>query len=170
MIDFNEEKMNEIKPKKIHSGHIELAVVELLNFRVYTIVPNISHGLLGRHEADLLCYKDGRFTEVEIKISASDLKADFKKKHGHRHPYISRLVYAMPLDLCHKYKDLIPKECGIISIQWNGWLDKYVAHWFRQARHQIHNAIPQQTIIDFMRLGCMRICSLKSRLFSKPIS
>ncbi len=156
----------EYKPEpKLHSGHIELAVVSLLNYRVYTIVPNISHGLLGLHEADLLCY-NGKFTEVEIKISASDLKADFKKKHGHHHKYISRLIYAMPLNLCEKYSDLIPKENGIIAVSWNGF--RYVARHYRQARHKkIQYEPSDQFISDFMRLGCMRIWSLKQKLYAK---
>lgn len=152
---------------KIHSGHVELAVVALLNYRVYTIVPNISHGLLGHHEADLLCY-NGKFTEVEIKISASDLKADFKKRHGHEHKYISRLIYAMPLKLCEKYGHLVPKQHGIISVTWNGY--GFRANHYRQARHKkIQYEIPYQFISDFMRLGCMRIWSLKAKLYAEKV-
>lgn len=152
-----------IEPK-IHSGHIELAVVALLNYRVYTIVPNISHGLLGRHEADLLCYHNGKFTEVEIKISASDLKADFKKQHGHQHKYITRLIYAMPHKLCEKYADIIPKQHGIISVTWHQYRGCYLASWYRQARHSSKVVIPQSFIEKFMSLGCMRIWTLKHRL------
>lgn len=152
---------------KIHSGHVELAVVALLNFRVYTIVPNISHGLLGNMEADLLCYDGEKFTEVEIKISASDLKADFKKRHGHRHKYITRLIYAMPLNLCEKYGHLIPMENGIISVEWNGYLWK--AKHYRMVRHKkIACLIPDHFIVNFMRLGCMRIWTLKNKLYAKP--
>ena len=157
----------EYKPEpKIHSGLVELAVVHLMNFRVYTIVPNISHGLLGNMEADLLCYNGEKFTEVEIKISASDLKADFKKKHGHQHKYISRLIYAMPLKLCEKYADIIPKEHGIISVKWNGY--RYVASHYRMARHsKFFQEPPTRFVHEFMRLGCMRIWSLKQKLYSK---
>jgi len=153
------------EPPKLHSGLIEVAVVELLNFRVYTIVPNISHGLLQNWEADLLCY-NGRFTEVEIKISASDLKADFKKGKSHQHKFITRLVYAMPESLCDKYGYLIPAHCGIISVKWNEWRGKYVARWYRQARHKSSPEIPNQFILNFMRLGCMRIWSLKQKLYA----
>ena len=158
----------EYKPEpKIHSGLVELAVVNLMNFRIYTIVPNISHGLLGNMEADLLCYDGEKFTEVEIKISASDLKADFNKKHGHRHKYVSRLIYAMPLSLCGKYSDIIPKENGIISVAWNG--RRYEAKHYRKARHKkgIADFIPDHFVNNFMRLGCMRIWSLKQKLYNK---
>lgn len=61
------------------------------------------HGLYLNHECDLLVLdKNNRFTEVEIKISMSDLKADFKKYHAHKAKYISRLVYAIPHDLLDK--------------------------------------------------------------------
>lgn len=155
-----------IPEPKLHAGHIELAVVSLLNYRVYTIVPNISFGLLGRHEADLLAYSNGKFTEIEIKISASDLKADFKKPHGHHHKYITRLVYAMPLKLCEKYADLIPSQHGIISVTWNDYRGMYEAAWFRQCKHRPIDGvyIPHHFITDFMRLGCMRIWSLKTKL------
>ena len=37
------------------------------------------------HECDMLIVTKNRYlTEVEIKISLSDLKADFKKKHQHK--------------------------------------------------------------------------------------
>lgn len=166
---------------RLHSGHVEVAVAMLLNYRVYTIVPNISHGL-GVHECDMLALdKQGRFTEIEIKISASDLKADFKKEHGHKSSFISRLFYAMPIELCEKYQDLIPKECGIIAIReikYHRWIsvergsDKgsfvefkgWKAEFFRQAKHDKTKEKPtDRQIKEFMRLGCMRIWSLKAK-------
>lgn len=165
---------------KLHAGHVEVAVAMLLNYRVYTIVPNVSHGLGLWHECDMLALDDkGRFTEIEIKISASDLKADFKKEHGHRCKFISRLYYAMPIELCEKYQDLIPSHCGIIAIKeikFHRWEKvergsdkvKYVEHqgwkaeFFRQVKHDKTKEKPSEKIIkNFMRLGCMRIWSLK---------
>ncbi len=170
---------------KIHAGHIEVAVANLLNYRVYTIVPNVSWGLGLQHECDMLALDDkGRFTEIEIKISASDLKADFKKEHGHKSKIISRLFYAMPIELCDKYADLIPNHCGIIAIRkktlWrfkkdSSSFDKkhniaikepfegYKAEFYRQAKHDKTKGKPtEKEIQKFMQLGCMRIWSLKS--------
>lgn len=159
---------------KLHSGHIESAVVRLLNYRVYTIVPNVREGLNLSHECDLLCLDGkGRFMEIEIKISAGDLKADFKKSHGHRSKYIGRLAYAMPKELAEKYKDLIPENCGLISVQIET-LPKYktsdlitytylTAKWIRLCKHNKATLeVPVQKQLDFMRLGCMRIWSLKA--------
>lgn len=159
--------------KKLHAGHIEYAVVQLLNYRVYTIVPNVSWGMGFNHECDLLALDNkNRFTEIEIKVTASDLKADFKKAHGHRSEYISRLVYAMPMNLAEKYSDIIPKECGIIAVdvvtksKWQtSDLVTYrvlVAEWWRQVKHAHTEEVPQKKILKFMQLGCMRIWSLKA--------
>lgn len=169
---------------KIHAGQVEVAVAKLLNYRVYTIVPNVFWGLDLWHECDMLALdKQGRFTEIEIKVSASDLKADFKKSHGHKSKFISRLFYAMPIDLCEKYADLIPNHCGIISVKpQTFWRFKkesssfekrhgialkesfegYKAEFYRQAKHDKTKDKPdEKTIIKFMQLGCMRIWSLK---------
>lgn len=160
-----------MKTPKPHAGQIELAVAMLFSYRVYTIVPNVSWGLGLRHECDMLLLdsKD-RFTEVEIKVSASDLKADFKKGHGHKSKIISRLFYAMPIELCEKYKDIIPKECGIISVKpiYSQYGKKsetplWKATFFRQAKHDKTKDKPSiVTIRKFMMLGCMRIWTLKS--------
>lgn len=150
----------------MHSGNIELAVANLLNYRVQTIVPNVSWGLGLRHECDMLVLdKQGRFTEVEIKISISDLKADFKKKHGHQSKFISRLVYAIPYELLEKSLELIPKHCGIIIVRTRNTSrgTKYFAEWYRQCRHDKNKVKPStETIQKFFHLGCMRIWSLKS--------
>lgn len=149
------------KPIKLHSGHMELAVVGLMNYRVYTIVPNVSYGLGLGHECDLLAMcSQGRFTEVEIKISIADLKADFKKLHGHRHKYITRLVYAIPDELLEKSLPLIPANCGIITVRKCN-RGQFVAEWYRTCRHRTTIPVPDGFIKKFMSLGCMRIWSLK---------
>jgi len=122
----------------------------------------------------------GRFTEIEIKISASDLKADFKKEHKHQSKIISRMYYAMPIELCEKYADIIPNHCGIIAVKpktywkWQnasrgtdlGNMKKHEgwkAEYYRQAKHDKTKTLPSITEIKkFMQLGCMRIWSLKS--------
>lgn len=153
-----------MKSEKIHSGHIETAVARLLNFRVYTIVPNVSFGLGLRHECDMLALDSkNRFTEIEIKVSLADLKKDFLKPHGHRSDIISRLVYAMPEDLCKKHSNLIPNSCGIIAVtaEEKHGSKIYVAEWVRQCKHKVVKEPTPKQILKFMNLGCMRIWSLK---------
>jgi hypothetical protein len=165
-----------LKPKggfpKLHSGHMEVAVAELIGWREHIIVPNVFWGLNLRHEADLLVLdKSGRFTEIEIKISKSDLKADFKKKHDHYTKIIGRLIYAVPDKLVETAKELIPKEAGLISVNWNQYIGKFEAKWIRTCKHFKHTEKPdQKTVQKFMHLGCMRIWSLKSTLNSRALA
>ena len=99
---------------KIHSGHIEVAVAHLIGYRANVIVPNLFWGLGLKHEADLIVMDSGdRLTEIEIKISLQDLKADFKKEHAHKSKLISRLVYAVPKNLVENALNLVPKEHGL---------------------------------------------------------
>jgi hypothetical protein len=161
---------------KLHSGHIEVAVAKLLGWRTNTIVPNVSWGLGLRHECDMLVLDQrGRFTEIEIKISVADLRADLKKGHGHRSEIISRLVFAMPLDLCEKWDHLVPSGCGIIAVDW-AKRNKFIgpdralkmvtltvpeAQWYRGSKHKVIKMPSEKQVIKFMNLGCMRIWSLK---------
>lgn len=156
--------MNEIIQPKIHSGHIECAVANLFDFRKYIIVPNVSHGWDISHEADLLAVYDNKVTEIEVKISLSDLKADFKKPKHISALFlknIGRLIYAIPIEIYDKAVEIIPKQYGIITIKWNGY--RYEAQWQRQARHRKdYKGISDNQLINLLRLGCMRIWSLKS--------
>lgn len=162
---------NRISPK-IHSGHMEIAVAELIGWRESTVVPNVSWGLGLRHEADLLVLdKHERFTEIEIKISKSDLKADFKKLHNHSSAFIGRLIYAVPEDLVEYAKELVPKKCGIISVNWNKFSGKFEAKWARNCKHNKYVEKPDAKVIKkFLQLGCMRIWSLKLALNSRSLA
>lgn len=67
------------------------------------------------HECDMLIVTKNRYlTEVEIKISLSDLKADFKKEHQHKDENIKNFYYAFPEEMKEKALELIPKDCGIL--------------------------------------------------------
>lgn len=65
---------------KLSVKEIESIIVAYLGgVRTNIIVPNLSWGFLN-HEADLIAVdKNGYLTEVEIKRSFEDFKADFKK-------------------------------------------------------------------------------------------
>lgn len=159
------------KDSKISANDIEIAVAGLINYRQHVIVPNVSWGLGLRHECDILILDDqNRFTEVEIKISKSDLLADFKKSHGHRSKIISRLVYAVP-EFLLPHTDIIPKHNGIIVVK-SEWIAKpgywqRTALWKRQCRHKVVETPTPHTIRKFMELGCMRIWTLKQHLKRK---
>lgn len=162
--------------KKITSNISEIAVANLFDYRVYTIVPNVSYGLGLNHECDmLLLSSSGYFTEVEIKVSKADLLADFKKSHGHRSKIISRLYYAIPTYLMDCLP-LIPKEHGVIEVyeeelkRWDYNNKEYVvtgiihrARFVRRVIKNKHSEKPSVKVVQkFMSLGCMRIWSLKT--------
>lgn len=67
------------------------------------------------HECDMLIVtKNCYLTEVEIKISLSDLKADFKKEHQHKDENIKNFYYAFPEEMKEKAIELIPEGAGIL--------------------------------------------------------
>ncbi len=74
------------------------------------------------HECDMLIVSKNHYlTEVEIKISLSDLKADFKKEHQHKDENLKNFYYAFPEEMKEKAIELIPEEVGIlIAVKKNG--------------------------------------------------
>lgn len=154
---------------KPHVGHMELAVVDLINPRIHDIVPNVSWGLGLKHECDLLVLdRKNRFTEIEIKTTKSDLIADFKKPHGHSSAIISRLVYAVPDDILDTAIEVVPQNCGIVVVRYCKYVGKFKASWHRQCKHRkLREPINPNLIKKFYELGLMRIWTLKSKLVYK---
>jgi len=94
------------------------------NKRTDTMLPNLSWGLLN-HEADLcIISKTGYLTEIEIKRSLEDLRADFKKKIFHDDERVYNFYYCLPISIKdkalelfeeHKYKILEFYRCNSTS-------------------------------------------------------
>ncbi len=159
--------------KKIHAGIVELAVVGLFDYRRNHCVPNVSWGWALGHEADLIVVDQNlKVTEVEIKVSLSDLKADFRKINGHRSSRIGRMYYAIPEYLVEKGFPLIPKEFGVIVVKevhhygigepQEILTTTYKAMYLRQCRHRKgYEGITKDQLLKLLDLGCMRIWSLK---------
>lgn len=112
----------------------------------------------GNYEADFIYInKNDYLTEVEIKISIPDFKADFKKKHYHDCEDVRSLYYALPKDLYKKDKELFKsmaadRGAGIIVVSGCRTCDivqkaairknvKPLGHW---------------QMIGYMRLGCLK--------------
>lgn len=154
------------------------------------VVPNCSWGFLN-HEADLLIMsKAGYLTEVEIKRSWSDFKADFQKSHTHNDKHIAHLYYAVPESIGEKvfhwlyegeykseewlfkytqskvkeYSDNNPNKCGLILYK-----DPYQGHPYggiciNVPAARIGNyACNDRDRISLLRLGNMRIWNLKKK-------
>lgn len=135
------------------------AVVRMFNPTRYNCIVNVSYGFLN-HEADLLVMnKNCRLYEVEIKTSLADLKADFKKSHGHEDKKVERLYYAVPYSLLEKAQKSIPAQYGIISVKDNGKGCAYpclLAERVRDAAKLRDYPLNDHQVIQLLRLGTMR--------------
>lgn len=159
-----------IKIPKITTAEIEVAIAKYFGIRQHIIVPNVSWGFFN-HECDLfLIRKSGYGFEIEIKRSKSDMQADFKKKHGHkdRKNRIVQLYYAFPLELLSKVEELVPPECGIITIEnysYDGKEYKQYVRMYRNAK-RIKNCrkLTEKEQLKIARLGTLRIWRLKEKL------
>jgi hypothetical protein len=161
-------KEPEVKSKPISTAEIEIAVAKMFNIRTHIIVPNISWGFHFGHEMDLFVLtKSNLVKEVEIKISVSDFRADFKKWHQHKSKYVKEFYYAFPKELYDKVKDEVPEHAGIIIC------DRYANGriYARIVKNAKINSKCEKLSVDdqlkIERLGCMRIWSLKEKVLAQ---
>ena len=151
----------------MHAGDVEIAVARLYGWRQCFIVPNVSWGLNFIHELDMLVISSsGYATEIEIKVSLSDLKADQKKKHTHYSQRIKYFYFAVPEGLQKKALELIPDRAGLIVVREKSK--------FRQPRTfiaktaEVNKCAQKLTESDLIKLGklaAMRIWSLKEHAY-----
>jgi len=143
---------------RVNATDIEVAVAKYFNWRVNLIVPNVSWGFF-IHECDLLIVtKAGYCYEVEIKISRADLKADAKKRHGHRSDRLRKLFFAIPGQMLSSI-DLIPSHAGVFSVWAGGYCKKE-----REAQTLPAQPISESERFQVARLGTMRIWGLKQKV------
>lgn len=143
---------------------MELWIARKLGYRENLIVINVSWGM-GLHECDLLCMsKSGYLTEIEIKISLSDLKKDINKRHGHTSPMIKCLYFAIPFYM-ESNINLIPDRAGIFVVDEGGFVKKI--------RKPLINkkALPlsEDKKFQLARLGAMRVWGLKSKIIDMEV-
>lgn len=144
------------------SGAVTFAVVcRFYPWRRYIVVQNVSWGLLP-HEADVVALSPaGWLTEIEIKISRSDLARDLNKMKHKRsqfadHDIIRHFYYAMPEI---GGDDLVPEGAGIIRVRDDG-------HCVLERRAKPRASARKLTDserLQLLRLGCMRPWSMLGR-------
>lgn len=154
------------KGEKVTSLDIELAVANWLG-----ILP--SHGGMGSnrnilvpnfkgmylHECDLLLVSGaGWVTEIEIKVSVSDLRADKKKWHEHYSPLIRHLFFAMPSTMESNISD-VPMHAGVLLIE-NG----KCCEIRRPTANKSARKLTDKEILHIGRIAAMRIWTLKRKL------
>jgi len=159
------------KVKPIKTIEIEVALAKYYGIRTHIIVPNISWGFAWMHECDMfIISRAGIATEVEIKISKSDLLADFKKGHDHKDGQgrITYFYYAMPETLYEKCKDLIPEEAGILTCNRGDWegASVYVKEKRKPIKRKNSRKLTLEEQFKIAKLGCLRIFPLKSKIIT----
>jgi len=142
-----------------NAREIELALINYFDVQKYIIVPNVSYGIFP-YELDLcmLNYRGRYATEVEIKISKSDLKRDGKKWHSHDHNYnyIKYLYFAMPIKMkgCEEF---VQENAGILWVDNKGKVEV--------ARKPVPNKLARKwddkMAFKLARLGTMRYWKLR---------
>lgn len=152
------------------SRDIEIAVAKHFNYRINLIVPNVYWGWNLRHEADLVIARpSGYCDEVEIKVSASDIKADTVKRYDHwENSRILRVWFAVPEEL--KDHPDIPEKAGILAVKMN--VSEHRGISFKVTVHRPAAVRPKdkrRKITDKQRLklaelAAMRVWALKERL------
>lgn len=145
---------------------VMLATSDEFDFRRNLFVTNVDWGLLN-HEADVVVMsKNGYLTEIEIKRSKEDLRADFKKKHKHEDERIKNFYFCVPealkkecLELCEEYGYNIN---GIITYTEDARFEfEKIPKWINARKLFLEEQL------QLARLGCMRIVTLKKRIIKK---
>lgn len=154
---------------------IELAIYDsyLFNNKTDLFVPNVSYGLLN-HEADMIIMsKSGYLTEIEIKRSFSDFKADFKKKHNHLDPCIENFYYLVPISIKDKVMEVLYEKFpdykekpwvmpGVLVYDEEGVIDK-VKESGTGYRSNARKLFLEEKF-TLARLGCYRYWNKKKQL------
>lgn len=110
--------VNRKKYLLINTLEMEIALMKYLGIRQNLIVPNVSWGMHGLHECDLLSLSNSNYaTEVEIKVSKGDLLNDKLKNHSHDHKLITYFYYAVPVKLVEVALAEIPYHAGLLSVE-----------------------------------------------------
>jgi hypothetical protein len=143
---------------------IELAIAQKFNPSVNIIVPNVCWGLQ-IHECDILiCTPSNYLTEVEIKTSRADLKADTKKKHQHQSNKIKRLFFAIP-EALKPHIEHIPERAGILVINEHYKFTSERVQTIREAQtNKLARPISATEREHLAHLGTMRIWTLKDTI------
>jgi hypothetical protein len=150
-------------PKRAHAfetaAEIEIQIARYFGVRSHIIVPNVSWGLLA-YEADLIVMHKSLYAdEVEIKVTAWDMKADGKKYHRHDDDRIRRLWFAIPKKL-ERHADRIPEAAGILTVNSEGRVRELRPAQINRQATKFSEAGAQQ----LARLGALRIWDLKYKI------
>lgn len=156
------------KMKKITTAEMEILIADYFNYNsnIKLIVPNVYWGQKFMHECDILMMTAaGYLTEIEIKVSLSDLKKDKEKEHGHNSIEIKYLYFAIP-EYLEKHVEHIPDRAGIIVIREDHGVVS-TSNIVTKLRPAIINkgCKPLSDKYQLAKLGAVRIWHLKRKIF-----
>lgn len=138
------------------------------NKRQDIFIPNLSWGMLN-YEADLVIItKSGYLTEVEIKRSWADFKADFKKGHEHDDPRVYHFYYCVPESICERVAEFLQEKYGagrpsVLCVSEEG----NIRHYDGGISHRGGRKLFLEEQLTAARLGCMRVWNLKEKLIKQ---
>jgi len=151
---------------KINSTDVEVAVAKYFNYRQNLIVPNVFWGWKLRHEADIIVLRpSGWATEIEIKLTSSDIKADLLKRYNHwESSRIQQCFVAVPNKLHDIALRLVPVYCGVLEVYQQRFKNFEVVTLRGAKRNPKARKISPEEKQKLAELGAMRIWDLKQAL------
>jgi hypothetical protein len=109
-------------PPPMNAGLVEAAVRRHVDHRANMLIPEaeIRWGIgsrAGIYRADYLSISGAGYgTELEVKVSRADWKADLTKpKWGGMPPWITRFIYVVPIEL--GIPDFVPASAGVWHVE-----------------------------------------------------
>lgn len=162
---------------RLNAREMELRLAYYFGYRRNLVVPNVSWGLPNlRHEADLVVvYGSGWASEIEIKVSRSDLRRDTLKRKWRwintascGNEYFREFWMAVPPELADD--PTIPEHAGILIVRrdhergenWT-WL-KRVEVLRRPKRNPKARKLMPTEVACLQRLAYLRVWSMKEHL------
>ena len=179
--------LDEKQVVKITCTHIELAIMKEFDHRKNVIVPNVTSmmGIVPFETDMLVLTKAGMAYGFEIKVSKSDLVAEFKKrqhtdfdkwmynKTGLEHYYgkFKYFYFAVPERLKDYAMEIVPERFGIYSYYtWkrSGHATQHMEKFYeaRKPLFLFNRKWNDKERFEVARLGAMRIYTLKKRILN----
>ena len=142
------------------AADIELKVAYFFNARRNFIIPNVSFGFRSiPYEVDVMVITSSLYAyDVEIKVSASDLKRDQKKRKWQLEykNYWRKHYFAIPIELT-ACAEFIPDFAGILTVRHDDNRNLFLVSEYRPA--QVNKSAKKITEKEYAALG--RLCMLR---------
>jgi hypothetical protein len=151
---------------------LECRIAKYFDYRQNVIIPNVSWGIGLDYEADLIVVSKAKYvTEIELKVSKSDLKRDRDKRkwkpkpeydfRGELYNVVKKQFFGIPEDLGDSI-NFIPSHCGVIMVRPNGR-----CHMERAPRILKARPLSGKEYLHALHLASMRTWTLKETLMRR---